>query len=137
MTILLVSIAAPVIAQSPVEQAKLNIRKIDKPIKLDGILDEKVWSLSDSAYNFFQNFLSDTSLSIVQKRVYIHYDDNFIYIGAKITSPKGEKGKITPSLRRDFREEANNGFSVILMHFKIKQMVSFLESIHLESAEKV
>jgi len=108
------------IAQGIITQENLHIHKIDQPIKLDGILDEEVWALSDSAYNFIQQFPSDTSYSVTQTVAYILYDDDYVYIGAKMSSPKRDHGYVTPSLRRDFRGEANDSFSVIFDAFQDK-----------------
>ena len=92
--------------------AGIQIKRAEGEITLDGQLDEAAWAASDSAYNFIQNFPSDTSLSVTQTVVYILYDDNYIYVGAKMYSPKKDKGYVTPSLRRDFRGDANDSFSV-------------------------
>ena len=67
----------------------LNIKKTSEKITLDGILDEMAWKQSDSAYNFKQNFPSDTSLALAQTVVYIRYDDQNIYIGAKLYNASG------------------------------------------------
>ena len=100
--------------------AGIQIKRAEGEITLDGQLDEAAWAASDSAYNFIQNFPSDTSLSVTQTVVYILYDDNYIYVGAKMYSPKKDKGYVTPSLRRDFRGDANDSFSVLFDPFQDK-----------------
>ena len=66
------------------QNGTLKIKKTSDKIILDGMLDEIAWMTSDSAYNFKQNFPSDTSLAIAQKVVYIRYDDKNIYVAAKM-----------------------------------------------------
>jgi hypothetical protein len=117
--VLLIFVGRVSFAQESSAKEGITIRRIDQPIKLDGILDEKAWALSDSAYNFYQNFPSDTSLAIAQTTAYILYDDNFIYVGAIMRSPD-DRAYITPSLRRDFRGEANDSFSVLFDTFQDK-----------------
>ncbi|MFY0688683.1 MAG: carbohydrate binding family 9 domain-containing protein [Cyclobacteriaceae bacterium] len=98
----------------------LTIRKTSGQIVLDGKLNESAWTASDSAYNFIQQFPSDTSLALAQTTVYILYDENFIYVGARLENLAGPRKYITPSLRRDFRGAANDSFSVIFDTFKDK-----------------
>ena len=102
------------------QTSTLNIKKTSEKIILDGILDEMAWKQSDSAYNFTQNFPSDTSLAIAQTVVYIRYDDQNIYIGAKLHNAPGSRKYVTTSLRRDFRGEGNDSFSVIFDPFQDK-----------------
>ena len=120
ITLLLLISVLRVEAQFADTRNNIEIRRTNQPIKLDGVLDEKAWSLSDSAYNFIQNFPSDTSLAIAQTTVYILYDDNYVYIGARMDSPNSGTDYVTPSLRRDFRGEANDSFSVLFDTFQDK-----------------
>ncbi len=99
---------------------ELKIKRTTEKIKLDGILDELSWIASDSAYDFYQNFPSDTSLAIAQTTVYILYDDENIYVSAKMYRPPTANKYITPSLRRDFRGESNDSFSVVFDTFQDK-----------------
>ena len=96
----------------------IEIRRTTAPIVIDGILDEPAWALADSAYNFKQYFPYDTSLAVAQSVARILYDDEFIYVSGIMKNPEGSRDYITPSLRRDFRGEANDSFSIILDAFK-------------------
>lgn len=89
----------------------------DVPVKIDGILDE-VWGKADSAYDFNQYFPFDSSLAEAQTRAKILYDDNYVYVLGIMENKPGPRKYVTPSLRRDFRGEANDSFTVIFDTFK-------------------
>ncbi|MDZ7646114.1 MAG: carbohydrate binding family 9 domain-containing protein [Cytophagales bacterium] len=86
---------------------------------LDGDLSDAGWQNTDVATNFQQFFPYDTSLANSQTEIRVAYDDHFIYIGAKMFN-LGSRKYVTPSLRRDYRGEANDGISVVLDTFKDK-----------------
>lgn len=86
-------------------------------IKVDGVIDEH-WILADSAFDFNQYFPFDSSLAEAQTIAKILYDDDNIYVLGIMKNKPGERGYVTPSLRRDFRGEANDSFSVIFDPFK-------------------
>ena len=97
---------------------EIEIRRTTASIVIDGVLDEPAWLLADSAYNFKQYFPYDTSLAVAQSIARILYDDEFIYVSGIMKNPNGAREYITPSLRRDFRGEANDSFSIVLDAFK-------------------
>lgn len=105
-----------------IAQAQLpgvSIKRATGLIKLDAVLDEEDWKLADVARDFRQYFPYDTSLSKVKTEVRLTYNDQFIYVAAIIKSVE-DRSYVTPSLRRDFRGEANDGFTVVFDTFKDK-----------------
>lgn len=100
-------------------QPSLKIKKALHPIIVDGNLDEVDWETADVATNFKQYFPSDTSLANAQTQIRLTYNDEFIYVGAKMFN-LGPRKYVTPSLRRDYRGEANDGVSVVFDTFKDK-----------------
>ena len=98
-------------------QRSLNIKKATGTIVLDGNLSEEDWQNAELADRFHQYFPYDTSEAIAPTIVRVTYDDRFFYIGA-IMKNLGPRGYVTPSLRRDFRGEANDGVSVVFDTFK-------------------
>lgn len=101
------------------QQQGLSIFKTDDKITIDGNLDECVWESAQKADRFMQFFPSDTIQSIIDTEVRMTYDDNYIYIAAKMYNLTPGKGNyVTPSLRRDFRGDANDGISVVFDTFK-------------------
>jgi hypothetical protein len=93
------------------------IRKTDQPIHIDGQMNEACWQSADVAENFIQYFPSDTIAAKAQTEVRMLYDENYIYILAKMHN-LGPRSYVTPSLRRDFRGEANDVFTVFFDTFK-------------------
>ncbi|HCM78037.1 MAG TPA: hydrolase [Cytophagales bacterium] len=99
----------------------IHIYKTDEKIVIDGILDEEVWENAEIADHFKQYFPSDTSFATVNTEIRLTYDKNNIYIAAKMYNKTPGMGKyVTPSLRRDYRGEANDGVSVVFDTFKDK-----------------
>ncbi|PIQ48860.1 MAG: hydrolase [Cytophagales bacterium CG12_big_fil_rev_8_21_14_0_65_40_12] len=95
----------------------VEIRRTTTPVVIDGVI-ESTWAMADSAYNFQQFFPFDSSLAVAQSVARLLYDDEFIYVSGVMKNPAGARKYITPSLRRDFRGEANDSFSVIFDAFQ-------------------
>lgn len=91
-------------------------RAID-PIKIDGIIAERTWQDAQRTGNFIQNFPTDTMTSKSQEEVMVSYDDKFLYIAARIFNTVKNQHYVTPSLKRDYRGEANDAFVVSLDPF--------------------
>lgn len=94
--------------------------KLQKPITLDGILDEAIWQDPEGWNgNFMQYFPSDTSLSNYPTRVKVAFDDTNLYLAA-IMENKGPRKYVSTSLRRDYRGEQNDGISFVFDTFNDK-----------------
>jgi Domain of unknown function (DUF5916) len=96
----------------------IEIRKATGPIKIDGILDEPAWMDADSAYNFMQQFPTDSLLSESPTVARILYDDQFIYISAVLMNIDPDRTYMTPSLRRDFFGDGADSFTVLFDPFE-------------------
>ena len=97
----------------------ITIKRTDAKIVLDAEI-EPAWFEADSAYDFMQYFPYDTSLAVSQTVARVLYDDQFIYVLGIMYNQSADRDYITPSLRRDFRGEANDSFSILLDCFKDK-----------------
>ncbi len=95
----------------------LKIKRALGAIQLDAVLEEVDWQNADVAKDFMQFFPADTSLANGQTEVRMTYNDHFIYISAKMYNLPGERAYVTPSLRRDYRGEANDGLTVVIDPF--------------------
>ncbi|MEM1408943.1 MAG: sugar-binding protein, partial [Bacteroidota bacterium] len=95
----------------------IELKRTNTPITIDGVLDQ-TWALADSAYDFMQYFPFDSSLAEAQTTAKILYDNNYIYVLGIMENKPGKRDYVTPSFRRDFRGEANDGFTVIFDAFK-------------------
>ncbi|MEM8568300.1 MAG: DUF5916 domain-containing protein [Bacteroidota bacterium] len=111
--LLLLILLTPVVSQAQ----SIELRRTTTPISIDGVLDE-TWTAADSAYDFMQYFPFDSSFAEAQTTAKILYDDNYIYVLGIMQNKPGERSYVTPSFRRDFRGEANDGFTVIFDPFK-------------------
>jgi hypothetical protein len=101
-------------------QDSLHIKRTIKPIKIDGLLDDEGWQNAQMVSDFTQFFPSDTSKAEARTEVRMTYDDQFVYVGAKVYAYKGKGNYVTPSLRRDYRGEANDGFTITIDAFQDK-----------------
>lgn len=95
-----------------------HIKKANSPIKIDGRLDEADWSTAEVAGHFHQYFPSDSIESIIPTEIRLTYDDHFIYLGAKMSNLEPRDRYVTPSLRRDYRGEANDGITFVVDPFQ-------------------
>ncbi|MFH6604837.1 DUF5916 domain-containing protein [Maribacter algicola] len=93
------------------EPRSFTVKFISEPITADGILDEPIWQMAESANEYWQYFPTDSILAKQQSEVKILYDDKNVYIGIKAYSI-GRNYALT-SLKRDFRGAGNDSFSVM------------------------
>ena len=91
----------------------LNIHKTTSKVTVDGIMDDVDWKTAEVAKDFKQYFPFDSSYAKVATEVRMTYDDHFIYLFAIMHNLEPRK-YVTPSLRRDFRGEANDAFVLVL-----------------------
>ncbi|MEY3432372.1 MAG: hypothetical protein RL131_308, partial [Bacteroidota bacterium] len=99
-------------------------RKSVEPIKIDGVLSEETWDRAQKAGNFIQNFPNDTLLASAKTEVMVSYDDKFIYFAGKVYNSVPNQPYVTPSLKRDFRGEANDALVISIDPF-MDRMNSF------------
>jgi len=99
------------------EKRSVFVKKIDQEILLDGILDEVVWGLADSASDFWQLFPTDSLKAQDITEVKLLYNDTHIYIGATAKSSVGGDF-IVSSLRRDYSARSNDNVTVLFDTFR-------------------
>lgn len=101
--------AVPLLCQT--ENKSFTVKLISEKIVADGILDEAIWEIAESANNYWQYFPTDSIRAQKQSEVKILYDDKNLYIGIKAYSI-GKNYALT-SLKRDFRGSGNDSFSLM------------------------
>ena len=86
-------------------------------IRVDGILDDDAWQRSPSARDFTQSEPREGQPATEATEVMIAFDDQFLYIGARMhdSDPTGE---IVNDIRKDFREDDQDDFEVIIDTFR-------------------
>lgn len=107
-------------AQTQNEQNfKLHIKKISKPITIDGILDEAEWQSAEATTPFNQQFPYDSSLAIMQTQAKVMFDDEYFYYSIVVYQPRQY---MVTSLKRDFPQGGGTDLvSMNLDTFKDKQ----------------
>jgi hypothetical protein len=96
------------------------IKRATSSINIDGVMDEGAWEEADVADRFNQYFPYDSSEAIAATEVRMTYDDEFLYVIAVLHN-LGPREYVTPSLRRDYRGRAYDGFSVVRDTYKEKR----------------
>ena len=116
----LLLLSQTVLAQTQNEvNHKIHIKKINRPIKIDGILDEAEWLNADATTPFNQQFPYDTSLAMMQTQAKIMFDDTYLYYSFVSYQPR--QYRVT-SLKRDFPQGGGTDLvSLNIDTFKDKQ----------------
>ncbi len=96
----------------------LYARRAHGPIRIDGLMDEPDWGQAKGVTNFFEQFPLDSCLAVGQTVVRMMFDGDFIYVGAVMYNLPDDRNYVTPSLRRDFRGEANDAIVIVFDPFQ-------------------
>lgn len=88
---------------------RLQAKKTDQPIVVDGVLDEAIWSLAEKTTPFFKILPIDTGFAWSQSEVMVAYDETNIYLGI-ICHDTMPGRRPAESLRRDFSFPKNDNF---------------------------
>ena len=103
------------LAMAAQEKRHVFVKKIDVPIKIDGVLDEAIWQEADKADDFWQFIPTDSIKSPNFTEVRMLYDDKNLYISVHAKAI-GNDYAVT-SLRRDFRGGTNDNISLLFDTF--------------------
>jgi len=94
------------------QHKSFTVKYISNPkIIPDGVLDEAIWEIAESANNYWQYFPSDSILAQQQSEVKMLIDDRNLYIGIKVNAA-GKNYALT-SLKRDYRGGGNDSFTLL------------------------
>ena len=100
-------------ATPPVEPGRTTHRSHDRPtpsvvavaratpIQLDGRLDEPAWQSAEPATGFRQQQPDDGQPATQQTEIRVLFDDEALYIGARMLDTEGAVGVRTMLVRRD------------------------------------
>jgi hypothetical protein len=91
------------------------VKLIDKPIIINGKLDEAVWETANAAENFQQYFPSDSILAKQKTQIKMLYDNTTLFLGVTVFTSGNDY--VIPSLQRDFRAGNNDNISFIFDTF--------------------
>ncbi|MEY4777798.1 MAG: hypothetical protein RIS13_546, partial [Bacteroidota bacterium] len=104
-------------AMQPLLDTGYFARKSVESIKIDGLLTEDTWEKAQKATNFIQNFPKDSLMASAKTQVMVSYDEKFLYVAAKLYNSVSKQSYVTPSLKRDFRGEANDAIVISIDPF--------------------
>jgi hypothetical protein len=91
---------------------RLTAARRTHPIHLDGVLDEPDWALAGVATSFTQRFPDPGRPATFQTEVRILYDNDAIYVGARMFDPHPDS-IVAPMARRDPQDIYSDWFDVI------------------------
>jgi hypothetical protein len=92
---------------------RVKISRTNEEIKIDGILDEPVWSTADIANNFRRVLPTDTGYAAARTEVRLTYTESTLYAGIVCYDPTPGKRPVE-SLRRDFGFTKNDNFIIFI-----------------------
>jgi hypothetical protein len=95
------------------EKYRIGITQTDKPITIDGILDEEPWKTADHTQKFQRVTPTDTGYAKAQTDVRLTYDKSNLYVGVICWDPTPGKRPVE-SLRRDYLFTKNDNFMLFL-----------------------
>lgn len=93
----------------------IHIGPINGSIKIDGVLDEPIWSTADPADDFWQYFPSDSVKADQQTEIRMAYDDDKLYVA--ITCHSIGDQYTVPSLKRDYRAGGSDNITLLIDPF--------------------
>lgn len=90
---------------------QIHMTRTNAPVKVDGVLDEPIWSNAQMVTSFWQKFPDDKNKATRKTEVRTAYDNKFIYIAYTAY----DTGKVfIQSLKRDFGHDGNDCVAVII-----------------------
>ncbi|NUP57454.1 MAG: carbohydrate binding family 9 domain-containing protein [Gemmatimonadaceae bacterium] len=108
-------VSLPAAAQTPaapehVVPSVIGTRR-SSPIVVDGRLDETAWAAATPITQLRQNRPSEGAPATLATEIRILYDDDALYVGARMSEPLGRAGIRAPLARRDqlLAADGNNG----------------------------
>src|SRR5688572_11189887 len=113
------SAQAPVLSRTPSNTARrqTGATRVTESLRIDGSLNEAAWNRADVASDFTQSEPREGQPATEATEVMVMFDDHFLYVGARMrdSDPAHE---IVNDIRKDFREDDQDGFEVIIDTFR-------------------
>src|SRR5690348_8445122 len=109
------ALALPLAAQEPAtaghDVPSASATRRAGPITIDGRLDEAAWAAATPITKFRQSQPDEGADASLATEVRILYDDDALYVGARMSEPMGAAGIRAPLARRDqlLAADGNNG----------------------------
>ncbi|MEX0291455.1 MAG: DUF5916 domain-containing protein [Flavobacteriaceae bacterium] len=110
---LLLLISHSTLGQS--QKKSFTVKHITGEITLDGVPDEAIWEMAESASDFQQYFPSDSILAEQTTEIKMLYSDTHLYVGMTVNSVGNDW--VIQSLERDFRASTSDGVTLMFDTF--------------------
>ena len=102
--------------RTPGTRRELHAARAAQPIRLDGLLDEAAWRTAEPASGFVQAEPLSGQPASQPTDVRVLFDEDYLYIGAYLHDTDPSLAVVN-DIRKDFREEDQDDFEVILDTF--------------------
>ena len=99
------------------EDRTVTAGRVESTIVIDGILDEREWSLVEPATDFIQNEPNMGEPASERTEIRLLYDDENLYLGIYYFDSAGREGLTVTDVTRDFAFADNDNFAVIFDTF--------------------
>jgi hypothetical protein len=96
---------------------RVSAVRTSQPIRVDGVLDEQAWQLTEPARDFYQQQPDEFGAAVHRTEVRFLYDDENLYVGAVLHDEAPDR-LITNDLKRDFGGRDSDSFGLILDTFR-------------------
>jgi hypothetical protein len=101
------------ITQAGQRGATLRAFRVNEPIEVDGVLDESFYSRITPISEFVQAVPQEDGVPSERTEVWIGFDDENVYVSAKIYDSAGPDGWVANEMRRDSQQlRENDHFAV-------------------------
>ena len=91
----------------------LRARRVADHIKVDGRLDEPDWQNLPAATDFTQDWPDLGRPATLKTEAWVLYDDNHVYVGARMHHPQG-KASVAKAIHRRDHDSASDWFGVYI-----------------------
>ncbi len=117
MALILPLLLAPLLGGTSLQEGSLKAQRTSGPIRIDGHLDEEAWSKAMPARDFFQTYPNYGQAAPLPTEVRVLFDNEAIYIGARLMHPKNLVGggkNVRKLLHRRDQDSRSDWFGVYI-----------------------
>ncbi len=111
----LATLLFPLLFFAQTSPKQFTVKYTEEPLMIDGVLDDPVWKIAESAHGFQQYFPSDSVPALQQTDIKMLYNATTLFIGIKLNT-EGDN-YVIPSLERDYRAGGNDNISLVFDTF--------------------
>ncbi|MEY4926260.1 MAG: hypothetical protein RI894_696 [Bacteroidota bacterium] len=97
----------------PTTAHEIHALRTEKPLIIDGNLDDAAWKTAPIAAGFWRSFPNDTAFAKTKTEVRLLFDDKFIYIGV-VCKDDLPGNTVQQTLKRDFSITNTDCFAIAL-----------------------